>query len=102
VAFLRTAVRAGALGARVTVRAERLDEESPSTPGPLPDVAMSRATFQPEAWLAKAAGLVRPGGKVLALSSSASVAAPPDLRLTETVPYGSSARRWLLVLVRST
>ena len=101
-AVLRTAARAGGLGPRVTVRAERLDDAPPSERDPVFDVAMSRATFQPDAWLVKAVRLVRPSGRILALSSTATVAVPTGLRLAESVAYGSSARRWLLVLIRST
>jgi 16S rRNA (guanine527-N7)-methyltransferase len=98
-AFLRTAARP--LGSRVAIATRRLEDGLPAKQAPF-DVAVSRATFAPGEWLRRAERLVRPGGKVLALTASPSVEAPPGLRLAEVVPYESDARRWLLVLVRST
>lgn len=100
-AFLRTAAREAGLSARLSVIGGRLGDGPPAGNAPF-DVAVSRATFQPAEWLERAVPLVRPEGKVLALTSSPQVQIPSGLRLAESVPYGSSARRWLLVLLRST
>jgi 16S rRNA (guanine527-N7)-methyltransferase len=66
VAFLRTAVRELELGDRVAVeprRGEALAAESARF-----DVAVSRATFEPETWLALGRRLVVPGGHVYVLT----------------------------------
>src|SRR5262249_13196661 len=66
VSFLRTAVRALELGERVQVEQRRAEE---LVAGPQRfDVAMSRATFEPEAWLALGRQLVIPGGRVFVLT----------------------------------
>lgn len=64
VAFLRTAVRELGLAGAVSIEARRAEELTPAAF----DVAMSRATFAPEVWVRLAAGLVRPGGRILALT----------------------------------
>jgi 16S rRNA (guanine527-N7)-methyltransferase len=52
VAFLRTALGTLQLVSRVKVIEQKLDPEAPVVPEPAFDVAMSRATFAPESWLA--------------------------------------------------
>lgn len=100
-AFLRTAVRVLGLRSRVSVFTERLQRgEIPG--GQAFDVAMSRATFAPDQWIALAEGVVRPGGRIFALASSPTIVPSPGLRLESIVEYGSGTRRWLLVLIRST
>ena len=66
-AFLRTAIRELQLAERVSLgsgRGEQLAEEAPGSF----DVATSRATFEPGAWLALGRRLVRPGGRVFVLT----------------------------------
>ena len=66
VAFLRTAIRELGLGDRVEVdprRGEALADE-----GARFDIAISRATFEPETWLALGRRLVGPGGRVYVLT----------------------------------
>ena len=79
-AFLRTAIRELKLADRVSLEARRGEELAdelvavPAGPGAaaaperLFDVATSRATFAPEAWLALGRRLVRPGGRVFVLT----------------------------------
>ncbi len=69
-AFLRTAVRDLGLGDRASVVAARAET---LVPGGF-DAATSRATFEPEAWLALGRQLVRPGGRVFVLTVPASAA----------------------------
>jgi 16S rRNA (guanine(527)-N(7))-methyltransferase RsmG len=69
VAFLRTAIRELDLGARVTVSSSRGEQIAERTPRAY-DVAISRATLAPEKWLALAARLVRPGGRMFALATA--------------------------------
>lgn len=66
-AFLRTAVRELGLGDRVTIDTRRVQVILPAAF----DVAMSRATFPPPIWIAIAVELVKPGGRVFVLASSA-------------------------------
>lgn len=97
-AFLRTAVRELSLGQRVTVDTQRAQALVPATF----DVALSRATFPPKSWLPLASELVRPGGRVFLLTSSATewTPAPDGLSSTGQWPY-LGARRWLVELVKS-
>jgi 16S rRNA (guanine527-N7)-methyltransferase len=70
-AFLRTAIRELKLADRVALearRAEELADELEEDASPQFDVATSRATFAPEAWLALGRRLVRPGGRVFVLT----------------------------------
>ena len=70
-AFLRTAIRELKLAGRValeTRRGEELAAELADDPSRRFDVATSRATFAPEAWLALGRRLVRPGGRVFVLT----------------------------------
>ena len=70
-AFLRTAIRELKLAERVALEARRGEElagELAVDPARRFDVAVSRATFAPEAWLALGRRLVRPGGRVFVLT----------------------------------
>ena len=62
-AFLRTAIRELGLGERVRLDPRRGEAIADAEPGRF-DVALSRATFAPEVWLALGRRLVRPGGRV--------------------------------------
>jgi 16S rRNA (guanine527-N7)-methyltransferase len=75
-AFLRTAVRELGLGDRVHVDPRRGEAIAEAEPARF-DVATSRATLAPAAWLALGSRLVRPGGRVFGLV--AANAAPPHL-----------------------
>jgi 16S rRNA (guanine527-N7)-methyltransferase len=98
-AFLRTAVRELDLGDRVAVdtrRAEALVDAEPSSF----DVAMSRATLPPPAWVELAVKLVRPGGRIFVLASTKGPPVErPEVRLRSRRPY-LDGRRWLLELER--
>ena len=70
-AFLRTAIRELRLAERVTLetrRGEQLADELANGESQRFDVATSRATFAPEAWLALGRRLVCPGGRVFVLT----------------------------------
>ncbi len=70
-AFLRTAIRELKLAERValeTRRGEEVAAELADAASQRFDVAISRATFAPEAWLALGRRLVRPGGRVFVLT----------------------------------
>ena len=70
-AFLRTAIRELKLADRVALenrRGEELADELAGAASQRFDVATSRATFAPEAWLALGRRLVRPGGRVFVLT----------------------------------
>jgi 16S rRNA (guanine527-N7)-methyltransferase len=132
VAFLRTAIRELGLGpseraAGVQVHAGRIEAGAPEFPRDLAggfDVAFSRATLAPDEWLPLGARLVRPGGRVFVLASSADAhqaaaagdtrtgaradahdpAARPLLRPTWKRSYRGhpgGPERWLLEFVRS-
>jgi 16S rRNA (guanine(527)-N(7))-methyltransferase RsmG len=96
-AFLRTASRELALGARAVVTVGRAESLVPATF----DVAVSRATLAPAAWIALAAQLVRPGGRAFVLASAGSdpgeVVAP--FAVVERRAY-AGGRRILLELVK--
>jgi 16S rRNA (guanine527-N7)-methyltransferase len=68
-AFLRTAIRELGLGDRVSVRVGRGEAVAGETPRAF-DVAISRATLAPARWLVLAGKLVRPGGRVFALTAA--------------------------------
>jgi 16S rRNA (guanine527-N7)-methyltransferase len=101
--FLRTAIRELGLGARLRVEARRV-----SLPVDLDlpfDVALSRATFPPAEWLALAWRLVRPAGRVFALTSRRLQEWPNQLEPVHIGAYrgtGSGNQRWLHELRRST
>jgi 16S rRNA (guanine(527)-N(7))-methyltransferase RsmG len=72
-AFLRTAIRELGIGDRVSVRVERGEAvaQSVSAGRSQPfDVAISRATLAPQKWLELGRRLVRPGGRLFALTTS--------------------------------
>jgi 16S rRNA (guanine527-N7)-methyltransferase len=88
VAFLRTAIRELALGAAVSVQSTRAEALGDAAY----DVALSRATFPPPEWLGVARRLVRPGGRIMVLTTPAT-----DLPGRRTVYLGG---RRLLIDVR--
>ena len=93
-AFLRTAIRELGLGDRASVRTARGEQVAAEAPRAF-DVAISRATLAPEKWLALAARLVRPGGRLFALTTADAL---PELRDRDVYFEGRRA----LVEVRST
>jgi 16S rRNA (guanine527-N7)-methyltransferase len=97
-AFLRTAMRELGLSPRVTVDSKRAQTLVPATF----DVALSRATLPPKAWLSLAVDLVRPGGRVFLLASAAAdwSSPPPGLTVSGQWPY-LQERRWLVELVKA-
>jgi 16S rRNA (guanine527-N7)-methyltransferase len=68
-AFLRTAIRELGLAERVRLHAVRVEELTRSHPRQF-DAAFSRATFEPTQWRAIGPRLVRPGGRVFALTAA--------------------------------
>jgi 16S rRNA (guanine527-N7)-methyltransferase len=98
-AFLRTAIRELKLGERMTVVGKRAETFVPADF----DVAISRATLPPPAWMALGAQLVRPGGRVFVLASSKAEVTPIPASLTEDGTWSYlDGRRTLLELRRST
>jgi 16S rRNA (guanine527-N7)-methyltransferase len=97
-AFLRTAIRELGFTKRLTVAGARAETAEPATF----DVALSRATLPPPAWMALAATLVRPGGRIFVLASADSDpdTVPESLSVTARIPY-LDGKRVLLDLVRS-
>jgi len=93
-AFLRTAVRDLGLGARVSVRTARGEQVAAEAPRSF-DAAISRATLTPDKWLALAARLVRPGGRLFALTAADAL---PELADRDVY----FDRRRALIEVRST
>jgi 16S rRNA (guanine527-N7)-methyltransferase len=89
--FLRTVV--GALG-RTDIVIERARGES-LTNRHAWDVAVSRATFPPPAWLALGAGLVNPGGRVILL-----LAKDPPPELPELTVESDESYVWPLTGVK--
>jgi 16S rRNA (guanine527-N7)-methyltransferase len=79
-AFLRTAIRELGLGERAVVRVARGEAVAAASPRAF-DVAISRATLAPEKWLALAARLVRPGGRIFALTAAEALPGQPDREL---------------------
>ena len=97
-AFLRTTIRELGLASRLTVDSRRAQTVAPATF----DVALSRATLPPRSWLPIAAELVRPGGRVFLLASSAGDWSAPPASLTVTGQWAYlSDRRWLVELVKA-
>jgi 16S rRNA (guanine527-N7)-methyltransferase len=76
-AFLRTAVRELDLGGRVSVQVSRGEKVADAKPHAF-DAAVSRATLVPDAWLTLAARLVRPGGRLFALTAADALPQHPD------------------------
>jgi len=90
-AFLRTAVRELEMGERVVIRGQAVDIPVPPTLAGIADVAMSRATLEPRAWLELGQELARPtGGRVLVFATGHSeVGLPPAMA---AVDYGRNRR----------
>ena len=92
-AFLRTAIRDLGLSERVSLDVARGE----ALPMGEFDVAISRATLEPQAWLALGRQLVRPGGRVIILTVPGSTVATAGTtrpyaggrRLLVDVPVGS-------------
>jgi 16S rRNA (guanine(527)-N(7))-methyltransferase RsmG len=98
-AFLRTAIRELKLGERMTVLGKRAETLVPADF----DVAISRATLPPPAWMSLGAQLVRPGGRVFVLASSKAEVTPIPPSLTEDGHLSYlDGRRTLIELRRST
>lgn len=98
-AFLRTAIRELSATQRLTVVGARAETVVPGDY----DVAVSRATLPPPAWMALAATLVRPGGRVFVLASAETEpdSFPAPLTLADRRPY-LEGKRVVLDLVRPT
>jgi 16S rRNA (guanine527-N7)-methyltransferase len=79
-AFLRTAIRELGLVPRVRVTGGRGEQIAATRPGAF-DVAISRATLPPPAWVALGRKLVRSGGRVFALVAADALATEPDREL---------------------
>lgn len=86
VAFTRQAARELQL-ANLTARAERLEQLEARQERF--DVVVSRATFEPSEWLARAVPVVVEGGLVLAMTTAAlpPLAMPPELTFDRAVEY---------------
>jgi 16S rRNA (guanine527-N7)-methyltransferase len=91
VAFLRTAVRELALGGRVTVEPRRGEELAAE--GARFDAAVSRATFEPERWVALGRRLVASGGRVYVLT------VPPSTIAGQSDVYAGGRRALVEVQV---
>lgn len=90
-AFLRTAVRELGVGDRVLIRGQAIHQPIPPSLAHSADVAMSRATLEPTAWLELGRSLVRPqGGRVLVFGTGQSEATLPEA--TEALAYGRNRR----------
>ena len=76
-AFLRTVTRELGLGPRLSVELARGEAIAEKRPRAF-DVAMSRATLAPEVWLELGAQLVRPGGRVFALTTAGALPGRPN------------------------
>jgi 16S rRNA (guanine527-N7)-methyltransferase len=74
VAFLRTAVGSLGLTDSAEIREGRIEPDSPQVQGQPFDVAISRATFTPEVWVAIGSRLSR---RTLVLTAGAEPPAPP-------------------------
>jgi 16S rRNA (guanine527-N7)-methyltransferase len=96
-AFLRTAIRELELGARITVETKRAQALVPATF----DVALSRATLPPKAWLPLAAELVRPGGRVFLLGATSEQPSPPAVLSSVGHWAYLEGRRTLVELVKA-
>ena len=90
-AFLRTAVRELEMAERVLVRGQAIHKPVPPSLAGRADVAMSRATLEPGAWLDLGRELVRPvGGRVLVFATGHSEGSVPPA--TEVLEYGRNRR----------
>jgi 16S rRNA (guanine527-N7)-methyltransferase len=95
-AFLRTAVRELDLGERVKVTAKRAETVAPADF----DVAISRATLPPPAWIDLAAQLVRPGGRIFVLASDGTDPGAPPHPLVESGRWAYDGGRRTLIELR--
>lgn len=91
-AFLRTAVRDLGLAGRVTVEARRAEPVAQAAPEAF-DVAVSRATMAPEAWVELAQRFVPKGGRIFVLTSSTACFARPTLAVRADRSYMDGRRR---------
>ena len=90
-AFLRTALRELGLGDRVRVHGRALQQPVPEDVAGRADVAMSRATLEPRAWLELGRALIRrDGGRVLVFTTSQSEAGLPPS--AQVIAYGRNRR----------
>jgi 16S rRNA (guanine(527)-N(7))-methyltransferase RsmG len=97
-AFLRTAIRELGIGDRASVRVARGDaiaQAVAADPSVAFDVAISRATLAPQKWLALGARLVRPGGRLFALTTADAL---PEL--TDRVIYYGGRRALIQVVAK--
>ncbi len=94
VAFMRTAVGSLGLASRVQVVEQKLDPEAPIVSGEPFDVALSRATFAPEVWLAAGVQLAQ---RTLVLLASqqppAAARATLEREVEYALPWSGAARR---------
>jgi 16S rRNA (guanine527-N7)-methyltransferase len=103
VAFLNTAIGTLELMDRAQVFRGRIDPQSPHVQGERFDVAISRATFAPEVWLATGLSLAR--RTLLLTASTEPPAAPPQVECIYAYEYrlpGSGAPRRISVYVDCT
>lgn len=96
-AFLRAVARELPLP-NLEPRAERLESHLPSSGFEPCDVAASRATWPPLAWLARARPLLRPGGLAVGYEGREPLELPPGVT---RVPYRVGNRAGALLLARS-
>ena len=85
VAFLRTAVGSLDLVTRTNIVESKLSLSNPSSSGGPFDVALSRATFAPEQWLA--VGLQLAPRVLVLLAAQSAPAAPQMAALLDTIEY---------------
>jgi 16S rRNA (guanine527-N7)-methyltransferase len=94
VAFLRTVLGTLQLVSRVKVIEQKLDPENPTVAEAPFDVAMSRATFAPELWLAAGARLAPRTLVLLAQQAPPAAAATALVRLVSyTLPSNRAERK---------
>ncbi len=91
-AFLSTAVRELRLG-NVDIVTRRVSAATDTGF----DVAVSRATFALEEWLAIGSGLVKPGGRVLGMEAREQIALGPD---DQRYPYAAGDRQRAVIVRR--
>jgi len=89
-AFLRTAVRELDLGGRVGIHDVAIQRPLSALLSKDADVAMSRATFEPAAWLELGRELIRSGGRVLVFATGHSEGVLPEP--IEAISYGRNRR----------
>lgn len=97
-AFLSAVRRDQHLTDRLEVRRERMEAHLASEGFRPYDVALSRATWPLEEWLARAPALVARGGRVLGMEGRTETALPTAAR-RHAVPFGAR-RRAVIVLPR--